>query len=167
MKEHSLRRTTDGYFVGAIFPGRPNSRRLRRILISRIWAAATGFAKRWEQLVTESKGNIDVEIVKQMDDKYDAFEKKVGPNESESLRHGGALRGIPEWTGTVLSRRQCRQKLTREWRQMQFWAAMGHPCGDDCVAKAFLQDHHEYKWMKDILRDMPSRPWTTFSSGMR
>ena len=50
---------------------------------------------------------------------------------------------------------------------MQFGAAMGHPCGYDFNAAIFLKEHPEYKWMKDILRDMPSRPWTVFNSGMR
>jgi hypothetical protein len=47
------------------------------------------------------------------------------------------------------------------------WAAMGHPCGYGFVAASFLKAHPEYSWTKDILRDLPSQPWTTFTSDMR
>ena len=51
--------------------------------------------------------------------------------------------------------------------KMQFWAAMGHPCGYDFIAATFLRGHPEYGWMKGLLTDMKSRPWTLFSSSMR
>ena len=51
--------------------------------------------------------------------------------------------------------------------KMQIWAAMGHPCGFGFVAATFLKEHPEYGWTKDIMRDMPSQPWTIFNSGMK
>ncbi|HWP55434.1 MAG TPA: hypothetical protein VN476_14995, partial [Pyrinomonadaceae bacterium] len=104
-------------------------------------------------------------------DKYDAFEKKDGPNERSLC---GTVerspRGIPEWDwgryfpgGTV----QAKAVDARMASTMQFSAAMGHPCGYDFTAATFLKQHSEYNWMRDILRDMPSRPWTLFNSGMR
>jgi len=80
------------------------------------------------------------------------------------------VRGIPEWDwgkffpgGTV----QAKAVDARMASTMQMWAATGHPCGYDFIAATFLKEHPEYKWMKDILRDMPSRPWTVFNSGMK
>ena len=173
LKEHSLRRTTDGYFVGANFPVDPKLAALETNFdFKNLGSSPLARKARWEQLVTESKGRIDVEIVKQMEgDKYDAFEKKDGPNERSLC---GTVerspRGIPEWDwgkffpgGTV----QAKAVDARMASTMQFWAAMGHPCGYDFIAATFLKQHPEYKWMKDILRDMPSRPWTAFNSGMR
>src|SRR5262245_25904375 len=83
LKEHSLRRTKDGYFVGSNFPvdekllrtetnfdvtnkaSSPNSRRIR-----------------WEQLMAEYKGKIDVETAKKFEtDDFDAFARKQGANE--------------------------------------------------------------------------------------
>jgi hypothetical protein len=104
-------------------------------------------------------------------DRYDSFEKKEGPNERSLC---GCVerspRGIPEWDwsrfypgGTV----QAKAIDGRMASQMQFWAAMGHPCGEHFIAAAFLKDHPEYGWMKGLLRDMRSYPWTTFASGMR
>ena len=146
---------------------------MKRILTSRIretrrWRAKT----RWEQLVAESKGSIDVETVKQMEgDKYDAFEKKEGPNERSLC---GTVerspRGIPEWDwgkffpgGTVQAKAVDARMATDD----AILGGDGSPCGYDFVAASFLKEHPEYKWMKDILRDMPSKPWTAFNSGMR
>ena len=42
-------------------------------------------------------------------------------------------------------------------------AALGHACGIDFKAAAHLKAHPEFAWQKSILRDMPSRPWTTFT----
>ena len=173
LKEHSLRRTTDGYFIGSNFPVDPKLAALETNFdFKHLGSSPLARKARWEQLVTESKGNIDVEIVKQMEgDKYDAFEKKDGPNERSLC---GTVerspRGIPEWDwamffpgGTV----QAKAVDARMASTMQFWTAMGHPCGYDFAAATFLKQHPEYKWMKDILGDMPSRPWTQFNSGMR
>jgi len=127
---------------------------------------------RWETLVAKSKGEISVETVKAMEgDTYDGFEKKEGPNERSLC---GAVerspRGIPEWDwdkffpgGTV----QAKAVDGTMASTMQIWAAMGHPCGHPFVAADFLKAHAEYAWTKDILRDLPSRPWTVFTSDMR
>lgn len=173
LKEHSVRRTTDGYFVGSNFPVDPKLASLETNFdFKNLGGSPLARKARWEQLVAGSKGNIDVETVKQMEgDKYDAFEKKDGPNERSLC---GTVerspRGIPEWDwgkffpgGTV----QAKAVDARMASTMQFWAAMGHPCGYDFIAATFLREHPEYRWMKDILRDMPSRPWTVFNSGMR
>ena len=173
LKEHSVRRTMDGYFVGSNFPVDPKlASRETNFDYHNLGGSPLARKTRWEQLVVESKGKIDVETVKQMEgDKYDAFEKKEGPNERSLC---GCVerssRGIPEWDwgkfypgGTV----QAKAVDTRMASTMQLWAAKGHPCGYDFIAAAFLRDHPEYNWMKDILRDMPSQPWTAFNSSMR
>ncbi len=45
---------------------------------------------------------------------------------------------------------------------MEFSAAMGHSCGIDFKAAEHLQQHPEFDWEKDVLRDLDSHPWTTF-----
>jgi hypothetical protein len=100
LKEHSVRRTTDGYFVGSNFPVDPKLASVETNFdFKNPGNSPLARKTRWEQLVAESKGNIDVETVKQMEgDKYDAFEKKEGPNERSLC---GTVerspRGIPEW----------------------------------------------------------------------
>jgi len=127
---------------------------------------------RWEEMISKSARIIDTETVKQMEgDTRDSFEKKDGPNERSLC---GCVerspRGIPEWDwgkfypgGTV----QAKVVDGRMAEKMQFWAAMGHPCGNDFIAAAFLKEHPEYEWMRDLLGDLKSQPWTIFASGMR
>jgi hypothetical protein len=81
-----------------------------------------------------------------------------------------SARGIPEWDwgkfypgGTV----QAKSIDASMAEKMQFWAAMGHPCGNDFIVADFLKEHPEYEWMRPILRDLKSYPWTVFSSGMK
>ena len=123
-------------------------------------------------MVDQSRGSIDVETVKQIEaDTYDSFEKKQGPNE-RSLCGCVELspRGIPEWDwdkfypgGTV----QAKAVDGHMAEKMQIWAAMGHPCGNDFIAAAFMKAHPEYGWMNGLLRDLKSQPWTNFATAMR
>jgi hypothetical protein len=173
LKEHSLRRTKDGYFVGSNFPVDQKLATIETNFdFSNKGGSPLARKERWEQLVQQHRGNIGVEKVKEMEgDKYDAYEKKDAPNERSLCGCvERSARGIPEWDwgkfypgGTVQAKAVDGSMASR----MQFWAAMGHPCGFDFVAATFLKEHPEYGWMNGVLRDMPSHPWTTFSSGMR
>jgi len=51
--------------------------------------------------------------------------------------------------------------------RLEMWAAMGRPCAGDFKAEEFLQKRPEFGWMKGLLRDMKSGPWTLFSAGMK
>ena len=44
-------------------------------------------------------------------------------------------------------------------------AHAGHPCGEDFLAAPFLAAHPEYGYLKPILKDMKSGPWTKFAAG--
>ncbi len=173
LKEHSVRRTKDGYFVGSNFPVDQKLATIETNFDFRnLGGSPLARKARWEEMVKSSAGKIDVETVKEMEaDKHDAFENKEGPNERSLC---GVVerspRGVPEWDwgkfypgGTVQAKAVDAQMAGK----MQFWAAMGHPCGYDFVAATFLKEHPEYVWMNGILQDMPSRPWTIFSSSMK
>ncbi len=173
LKEHSVRRTKDGYFVGSNFPVDPKLARVETNFdFSNRQGSPLARKVRWEQMVDQSARSIDIETVKQMEsDAYDSFEKKQGPNERSLC---GCVerssRGIPEWDwgkfypgGTV----QAKAVDSRMAEKMQFWSAMGHLCGNDFIAAVFLKEHPEYDWMSGLLRDMNSYPWTIFTSDMR
>lgn len=173
LKEHTLRRTSDGYYVGSNFPVDQKLATIETNFdFTNLGGSPLARKTRWEQMVKAAAGKIDVETIKQMEaDKYDAFENKDGPNERSLC---GAVerssRGIPEWDwarfypgGTV----QAKAIDSGLASKMQFWAAMGHPCGYDFIASTFLREHPEYGWMNGILRDMKSHPWTSFASGMK
>ncbi len=173
LKEHSLRRTKDGYFVGSNFPVDPTLARLETNFdFSNEQGSPLSRKERWEDLLKEKRSVIDAEIVKQMEgDTYDSFEKVNGPNERSLCGCvETSARGIPEWGwakfypgGTV----QAKAIDASMAEKMRFWAAMGHPCGHDFIAADFLKEHGEYEWMRPLLRDLKSYPWTIFSAGMR
>ena len=50
--------------------------------------------------------------------------------------------------------------------KMSLTAALGHACGTGFKAARHLAQHPDFAWQKDILRDMPARPWTRFTWGM-
>jgi hypothetical protein len=173
LKEHSVRRTKDGYFVGANFPVDEKLMKAETNFDPNNKASSPNARRtRWEQLMAEYKGRIDVETAKQFEtDAYDAYEKKPGPNE-RSLCGCVELspRAIPEWDwpayypgGTV----QAKATDGRLAEQMQLWAVYGHPCGPDFVAEDFLKQHKQFEWMRGLLRDMKSGPWTQFARGMK
>jgi hypothetical protein len=173
LKEHSLRRTKDGYFVGSNFPVDPKLAKVETNFdFSNKQGSPLSRKQRWEDLLKEKKTVIDAEIVKQMEgDTYDSFERTSGPNERSLCGCvERSARGIPEWDwgkfypgGTV----QAKSIDASMAEKMQFWAAMGHPCGNDFIVADFLKEHQEYEWMRPILRDLKSYPWTVFSSGMK
>lgn len=173
LANHSVERTTDGYFVGSNFPVGENLIRNETTFdVSNKSNSANARHTRWKQLMAEYKGRIDVEIARQFEsDGHDAFADGSGPNERTLC---GCVelspRGIPEWSwpshfpgGTA----QAKAMDSRLAERMQMWAAYGHPCAPDFRADEFLKTHAEYEWMRGLLRDMPTGEWTLLSSGMK
>ncbi len=173
LKEHSVRRTKDGYFVGSNFPVDPKLIKAETNFdVNNPRNSPNARRTRWEQLMAENKGKIDVESAKRFEgDSYDVIEKKTGPDERSLC---GCVdkspRGVAEWDwgkyfpgGTV----QAKAVDATMAAKMQLWAAMGHPCAPDFIAGEFLKAHPEYGWMKGLLRDMKTQPWTLFTTGMK
>jgi hypothetical protein len=48
---------------------------------------------------------------------------------------------------------------------MRLVARAGHPCGEEFLAKPFLEAHPEYAWQAPCLHDMKAGPWTQFRAG--
>jgi hypothetical protein len=173
LKEHSVRRTKDGYFVGSNFPVDPELIKAETDFdVNNKQSSPNARRVRWEQLMAQYKGKIDVDIAMRMEaDKYDVIEQKDGPNERSLC---GCVdfspRGVPEWDwgkfypgGTV----QAKAMDSRLAEKMQLWAAMGHPCASDFIAADYLKAHPENEWMRSLLRDMKTQPWTLFTTNMR
>jgi len=49
-------------------------------------------------------------------------------------------------------------------KNMQFWAHMGHPCGEDFIGVTFYKAHPEYAWEAKYLNNMLAYPWTLFTA---
>jgi hypothetical protein len=173
LKEHSVRRTKDGYFVGSNFPVDEKLTRAETTFdVDNKASSPNARRARWEELMAENKGQIDLEAAKRFEtDSFDTFEKKPGPNE-RSLCGANELspRGIPEWDwakyfpgGTV----QAKVIDAQSAEKMQLWAAYGHPCAPDFSAEDFLKQHPEFEWTRGLLRDLRAGAWTPFTTAMK
>jgi hypothetical protein len=167
LKNVTLLRTFDGYYAGANFPV---SEKLAReeTTFDRDDPSSSPNARRirWEQLMEENKGRIDVAAAERfLADHYDTFEKKTEPSERTICGHIDlSPRGTPPWqppfgpAGAV----QAKVADAAMAARMSFFAAMGHPCGIHFKAAAHLKAHPEFAWQKRYLRDLSSYPWTEF-----
>ena len=173
LKNTPLWRTHDGYFVSSNFA------RDERVLAEEtrfdshdLSSSPNARRVRWEQLMNENKGKIDVVMAQQfLADHFDSFEKKQQANERTLCGHVDVVgKGIPEWDwnpyypGGAVQGKVTDSEMTAN---MSLWARAGHPCGQDFVAKDFLELHPEYEWERSVLRDMRAGPWTTFSAAQK
>ena len=172
LKHTPVWRTKNGYYVGSNFASDPQV----------IADETTGFKPddpshsanarraRWEQLMEQHKGKIDVELAKQMEaDHYDTFRRQEAPSANTLCGHADLdPRGCPEWewepfyaAGAV----QGKVTDSRLAERLEFWAIMGHPCGRSFQAKSYLANHPAFKWQRKYLRDIPSQAWARFAAG--
>jgi hypothetical protein len=170
LKNHFLERTKDGYFTGANFPvneklikeetsfdptSPDQSANMRRL--------------RWDGLMKEYKGKINIESAKAfMGDHYDMNRKLERAGRFSLCGHidedEAGIKGI-SWNAAYFAAGAVQGKVTdcNLAKNMQFWAIMGHPCGQPFIVKSFLDSHPEYNFQKDYLKDMPGQVWTLFT----
>jgi len=173
LKNHSVERTKDGYFVGSNFPvGKELIKQETTFKVANAKSSANARHARWDELMKQHKGRLDAELGKRFEaDAYDIIDKTDGPTERSLCGTVDTVsRGLPEWDwGPYFPGGTVQAKVTSAVmaEKMQLWAAMGHPCAPDFVAADFLTRHPEYDWARGLLRDMKTQPWTQFTSGMR
>jgi len=168
LKHVTLQRTHDGYFVGSNFPANPELIRdeATDFPVSDLSISANARHVRWEQLMAENKGKIDVPAAQQfLADHYDTFSHETAPSERTLCGHIDlSTRGSSPWqppfgpAGTVQNKAADAAMLA----QMSFTAAMGHADGIDFKAAEHLKEHPQFDWERGVLRDLDSQPWTTF-----
>jgi hypothetical protein len=172
LKNHSLRRSRDGCFVGANFPDTEAlTREETRFDATKKESSPCARKARWEQLISSHKGKIDLELAKAFE--TDAFDTISGRHESSERTLCGRVevspRGVPEWDwapfypgGTV----QAKVIDAAMADELAFWGQVGHH-GSDFIAADFLKEHKEYEWMRGLLKDMKSQPWCRFEAKIR
>jgi hypothetical protein len=171
LKNNSVRRARDGCFFGANFPESEKlTREETRFDPTKKESSPCARKTRWEQLMAEHKGKIELELAKAFEtDAFDVVAGKVDPNERTLCgRVEVSPRGVPEWDwppffpgGTI----QAKVLHATPNGQAAFWGQVGHG-GSDFIAEAFLKEHKEYEWMRGLLRDIKVEPWTFFESGI-
>jgi len=169
LKHVTLQRTTDGFFVGSNFPADPQLIK-EETDYDPSDRGGSGNARhvRWLALMAEYKGRIDVAAgEKFLADHFDAFEGKIDPDERTLCGHIDlSPRGVSSWWGPYGLAGAVQSKVTDAAgvERMSLRAALGHSCGLHFKAAPYLGKHAEFAWVKGVLGDMDSRPWTAFTA---
>jgi hypothetical protein len=168
LKNVTLDRKKDGYFVGSNFP--VNEKLIHEETdfdTKDMSLSANARHVRWEQLMAENKGKIDVAAAERfMADHYDTFSKKEEADERTLDGHIDlSARGSQPWQPPfgIAGAVQNKAADSAMVAQMSFAAAAGHACGKNFKAQEHLREHPEFGWEQGLLRDMDAFPWTTFS----
>jgi len=161
----SLARKTDGYFWGDNAPTDPRIRNLE--------CFGTGFSDirtpngarqvRWQQLLGEFDGRIDVEVGKRMiGDTFDPYLNYTHPSARTICAHSDEDpcedSGLTPFTpfGSVDAKVACAADIA----EMNLWARYGRADGAPFDADEFLRQHPQWNWQKGYLKSRPQRPWT-------
>jgi Phospholipase B len=168
LKNVTLERKSEGYFVGSNFP--INEKLIREETdfdAHDMSASANARHVRWEQLMAENKGKIDLAAAQRfLADHYDTFENKEDADERTLDGHIDlSPRGSGDWqppfgmAGAVQNKAADASLAAG----MSLTAAAGHACGMDFKAADHLREHPEFSWQQPLQQDMNSYPWTIFS----
>lgn len=169
LKHVTLRRTKDGYFSGANFPvDEKLTREETEFDAGDMSLSPNARQARWDQLMAEHKGRIDVAAGQRfLSDHYDAFAKKTDANERTLCGHIDlSPRGVEPWQPKFGAAGAVQNKVADAAmaERMSFTAAMGHACGLRFKASQHLKQHPQFLWQKPLLRDLVPYPWTTFTT---
>lgn len=164
LKNHSLEKKTNGYFAGSNVT--ENLKILRQETkdgIVDIRETSVARRVRWEQLLKERYGKINVDNAKTMlADHYDVYLKRNNPSSRTICGHleldDGAVPASPPpfMPAGALDGKIIDSNMAKDWR---FWAKMGCSCDRNFDANDFLRDHPQYNWLKEYLPDLPNQPW--------
>ncbi len=168
LKNVTLERKRDGYFVGSNFPIYEKLIREETDFDPHdMSASANARHVRWEQLMAENKGKIDLAAAERfLADHYDTFEKKEDADERTLDGHIDlSPRGSEPWQPPFGMAGAVQNKATDAIlaAEMGFIAAAGHACGMNFKAADHVRAHPEFSWQKDLQRDMNAQAWTTFT----
>jgi hypothetical protein len=168
LKNVTLQRTFNGYFVGSNFPADPKLvKEETNFKVNDMGESANARHVRWEQLMAQNKGKIDVAAAERfLADHYDTFEKKEDADERTLCGHVDlSPRGSGNWQPPYGAAGAVQNKVADAAmaEHMSFTAAAGHACGLNFKSLEYLHEHSGFSWEKSLLRDMDAYPWTTFT----
>jgi hypothetical protein len=169
LKNVTLERSKDGFFVGANFPVNPKLTKEETTFDpADKTTSQSARRQRWLTLMEQNKGRIDAAAGRRfLADHFDAYEGKTHASERTLCGHIElSPRGMGNWELPYAPAGAVQNKVTDAAgaEKMSFTAALGHACGTGFKAAPHLAKHPEFAWEKDILRDMPARPWTQFTA---
>jgi hypothetical protein len=167
LKNVTLDRSKDGFFVSSNFPINPKlTKEETTFSVHDMGASANARHVRWLQLMAQYKGKIDVAAAQKFEaDHYDTFLKKANAPSERTLcgHHELSPRGTTPFndSGAVQNKAIDSDMAAK----MEFTAASGHACGMNFNSAAWLAAHPQFAWQKSVLKDMDAFPWTTIKAG--
>jgi len=171
LKDYHVWRSKDTAMIGSNFPSNPKLIKEETTFnVKDPTTSPNARKKRMEQLViVDLRGKLDAETGKQVEaDHVDALRGKNANNRCVICGHiDEDAKGCAEWSeGPYYPMGAVQGKVTTAdfAQQMQFWAHMGHPCGQDFIGEKFYKAHPEYAWQAKYLNNMLAYPWTLFSA---
>jgi hypothetical protein len=172
LKNTPLWKSKDGYFISSNFARDPQVLKTETPEFDPNNLAHSENARRvtWEKKMSEARGRIDIQMAEQfMADHDDSYTGKVQADERSLCGHVDTVKGgVPEfdwgpyYPGGAVTGKVADSDMAGN---MSLIAHAGHPCGEDFLAAPFLAAHPEYSYLKPILKDMKSGPWTAFTAG--
>jgi hypothetical protein len=168
LKNVTLQRTKDGFFVGSNFPADPKLIKEETDFDPKDRSRSENARhERWLQLMQENRGKIDLAAAQRfLGDHFDSYDKTAAYNERTLCGHiETSPRGMGTWQPPYAPAGAVQNKAADAAlaEKMSLTAALGHSCGRGFKAADHLAKHPEFAWQRDILHDMPSRGWTKFT----
>jgi Phospholipase B len=170
LKDYRVWRSKDTAMIGSNFPSDPTLIKDETTFnVNDSTNSPNARKRRMDQLVfVDMKGKLDVENGKIIEaDHIDALQNKAMNNRCVICGHIDAdPKGCPEWSlAPYYPMGAVQGKVTTSdlASKMQFWAHMGHPCGEDFIGDKFYKLHPEYSWQNKYLKNMLAYDWTLFT----
>ena len=169
LKNVTLQRTKDGYFVGSNFPNDPKLIKEETDFDPKDRSKSENARhERWVALMEQNKGKIDSGAAERfLGDHFDTFAGKADADERTLCGHIDASpRGMGTWQPPYAPAGAVQNKVADAdgAEKMSLNALLGHACGRNFKAAEHLAKHPEFAWQRDMLRDMNSRGWTKFTA---
>ena len=170
LKYIGYERKRDGYFTGSNIAEDPKILRFETEgHDTDIRGGIVARRVRWEQLMTQHVGKVDVDLAKAFEaDHFDTYFGQDHPCRRSLCGHlemdhePADPWSIPNEPAGAYDAKVVDASMARG---MKFAARWGAPCGAAFDAEKFLKENPQFKWMSDILHSRPSQPWTEFVSG--
>jgi len=169
LKNVTLERTKDGFYVGSNFPAGPKliKEETDFDVNDKSRSENTRHA-RWLTLMEQNRGKIDLAAgQKFLADHFDTYQGKVEASERTLCGHIElSPRGMGTWQAPYAPAGAVQNKVTDAAgaEKMSLTAYLGHSCGISYRSTEHMAKHPEFAWMKDILHDMPARGWARFTA---
>jgi hypothetical protein len=172
LRFNNVERTKNGYFIGFNAPYDPRIRNLECV--------NTGFDDirrhqgarrvRLSELMDEHKGKLNIDIAQKiLGDHYDIYLHKENPCSRTVCSHyemdareymSDPSRPKPYSPRGALDGNVCDTTMAKA---MSFSLRWGNSCGIPFDKNKFCNEHREWDYLRDYLRDRPQQPWTTFT----